>query len=79
MIKNNPAPSLDTHASYYLKHLMMLMTEAGDGSIPVTKIYTYADRWGIKDWERFSEVITQSYDHFRKTLNDMAQKDREKQ
>lgn len=78
MIERNPAPNLNTHASYYLKHFMNLLTEAGNGGIPLSKIYGYADRWRIDDWEHFSDVILRSYETFRSEMNEVAKQENKK-
>jgi len=69
---------LDMRSSYYLKHFMNLLTEAGSGNLPISKVYDYTDRWQISDWEHFSDVIMICHDNFRKELNDVAKQQQDK-
>lgn len=78
LLKNNPPPELGMHSSFYLKHFMNLLTESSNGAIPISKVYSYCDRWSINDWELFSEIILSSYDHFRSEMNDVMQQEADK-
>lgn len=78
MIENNPPPKLGTPASYYLGHFMTVISEATNGSLPVTRVMDYIDRMEIYNKGLALEIINNSYTEYTKLLNKRAKKEDDK-